>query len=58
MSTVYVASGKSRDQETIISQRPWMEDFVRENITDFSTTKLFWNMSGDELFDFKLEFYS
>jgi hypothetical protein len=57
MKTVYVLTGKAKDQETIVRQRPWYESYVGENITGFSKTNLVWNMNGNGQFDFKLEFY-
>jgi hypothetical protein len=53
----YVLTGEALDQETIVKQRSWYEDHVREHITDFKETKLRWNMRKNGNFSFKLEFY-
>lgn len=57
MSVKYVLVGEAVDQETIIKQREWYEDHVRDNITDFSKTELKWNMRKNGNFSFKLKFF-
>ncbi len=54
---IYVLTGESRDQETIISQKPWMEDQVRKEKGDFSNTTLLWSYNEKGNFDFKIKFW-
>lgn len=57
--TVYVLRGEAKDQETIIRQRSWYEDHVRENMGKvFSNTKMVWNMTKKGTFEFRLDFYA
>lgn len=56
---VLVITGEAIDQETIIRQRPQIEDYVRENMkTKFRKTKVFWDMNKKGYFDFSVEFYA
>ena len=53
----YVLKGEALDQETIIRQRPWIEDYVRESLgKEFSKTKLTWNLMRNGNFKFRLDF--
>jgi hypothetical protein len=55
---LYVLKGKSRDVESIIRLRPWMEDEIRKTHGDFSVTKLFTDYDQrTEIFEFKIVFY-
>lgn len=55
---LYVLTGKSRDIETIIRLRPWMEDQIRNDYGDFTMTKLFTDYDPrTEIFAFKIVFY-
>lgn len=54
----YTLSGQARDIETIIRLRSWMEDEVRNDKCDFSTTSLITDYNKDtEIFDFKINFF-
>lgn len=56
---VYTISGVALDQETIVRQRPWIEDYVRENSgKTFRKTFVKWNMNQEGNFDFTIEFYA
>lgn len=56
---VYVVSGVAIDQETIIRQRPQIEDYVRVDFKKkFRKTNVKWNMNDDGHFDFRIEFYA
>lgn len=56
---IYVINGVAIDQETIIRQRPLIEDYVRENSgKSFRKTSVKWNMNPDGNFDFSIEFYA
>lgn len=54
---VYTVSGEAMDQETIIRQRPLIEDYVRENVKSFRKTKVVWSMNEKGFFDFSVLFY-
>ena len=57
-SIAHVLHGTSRDVETIIRLRPWMEDEVRSEIGDFINTKLYTDYISDtETFEFKIVFF-
>lgn len=56
---VYILRGEAKDQETIIRQRSWYEDYVRENMhKDFARTDLRWDMNKNGNFTFSLHFYA
>lgn len=56
---VYTITGEAIDQETVIRQRPLIEDYVRENSgKKFRKTSIKWNMNDIGNFDFKIEFYA
>jgi len=56
---VYTINGIALDQETIIRQRPLIEDYVRENSGKrFRKTSVKWNMNDSGTFDFNIEFYA
>lgn len=54
----YVLRGEAVDQETIIRQRSWYEDVVRDAGTKFRKTWLEWDMNKSGNFEFKLSFYA
>jgi hypothetical protein len=57
--SVYTINGTALDQETIIRQRPLIEDYVRENSGKrFRKTSVKWNMNDSGTFDFNIEFYA
>lgn len=57
-SVLYVLNGISRDIETIIRLRPWIEDEIRDQYGDFHTTKLFTDYKPKtETFEYKIVFY-
>ena len=57
-SSKHVERGTARDQETIVSIRPRIEDYVREDLKiDFARTKLFWNMNKKGTFNFEIHFF-
>lgn len=56
---VHVENGEAIDSEYILKIRPWIEDYIRANKTDFSYTKLFWDYKPKtKTFSFKLKFYA
>lgn len=56
---VHVENGEARDSEYILKIKPWIEDYIRENKTDFSYTKLYWDYKPKtKTFSFKLKFYA
>lgn len=56
---VHVINGTAVDQETIIRQRSYIEDYVRENSgKKFRKTNVKWNMNNQGNFDFTIEFYA
>lgn len=55
---LYILNGISRDVETIIRLRPWIEDEVRDRYGEFSTTKLYTDYRPhNETFEYKIVFY-
>ena len=56
-SIVHIEYGVSRDVETIIKFRPWVEDEVRKLHGDFTSTKLYTDYKQEtETFEFKIVF--
>lgn len=56
---VYVVRGVAFDQETVIRQRPLIEDYVRVDIgKKFRKTSVSWDMNKEGNFDFSVEFYA
>ena len=56
---VHVINGTAIDQETIIRQRSYIEDYVRENSgKQFRKTNVKWNMNNQGNFYFTIEFYA
>lgn len=56
---VYTIKGEALDQETIIRQRPIIEDYVRENSgKHFRKTFVKWDMNDKGNFNFSIEFYA
>lgn len=56
---ILVITGEALDQETIIRQRSYIEDYVRENMNaNFRKTKVFWDMNDSGNFSFSVEFYA
>lgn len=56
---VTVINGEAIDQETIIRQRPLIEDYVRHDMkVKFRKTKVFWDMNNKGYFNFSIEFYA
>jgi hypothetical protein len=56
-SVLHVLEGTSRDVETIIRLRPWIEDEIRTMYGNFSTTKLYTDYKPEtETFEFKIVF--
>lgn len=56
---VYTITGIAIDQETVVRQRPQIEDYVRENSgKHFRKTSVRWNMNKAGNFDFTIEFYA
>lgn len=56
-SIVHISHGTSRDVETIIRLRSWIEDEIRSLIGDFTTTKLYTDYKQEtEIFEFKIVF--
>jgi hypothetical protein len=53
----HIIDGEAKDQETIIRQRQHIEDFVTENISEFTRSKLYWNMTESGTFQFELHFW-
>jgi len=57
-NVVYVLNGISRDVETIIRLRPWIEDEIRSTYGDFDFTKLYTDYKpNNETFEYKIVFY-
>jgi hypothetical protein len=57
-NVIYVLNGISRDVETIIRLRPWIEDEIRSMYGDFSSTKLYTDYRpASETFEYKIVFY-
>lgn len=55
---LYVLNGISRDVETIIRLRPWIEDEIRNTYGDFSSTKLYTDYKQhNETFEYKIVFF-
>jgi exonuclease III len=55
---LYVLHGQSKDVETIIRTRSWMEDEVRRQRGEFSNTQLFTDyLPNSETFEFKIVFH-
>jgi len=55
---VYTIRGTTLDEETIIRQRSYIEDYVRENSgKKFRKTSLFWSIDKDGVSSFSIEFY-
>lgn len=55
---LYNLHGQSRDIETIVRTRSWIEDEVRRWKGEFSNTQLFTDYLPDsETFEFKIVFY-
>jgi len=55
-SVAYILKGTSRDVESIIRLRPWMEDEIKEQC-EFSSTKLYTDYKQEtETFEFKIVF--
>ena len=55
---VHTLRGEAKDQETIIRQRSWYEDVLRDEGLIFNKTKLFWNRSKKGTFTFQLDCYA
>jgi len=57
----HCVSGEAVDQETILRQRPEIEEYVKKTIGEFARTELYWNLKeegvGDSPFVFELHFY-
>lgn len=54
----HTIDGEAIDVETIIRLRSWIEDEVRNQKGDFTSTKLVTDYDGErEIFEFKLHFY-
>lgn len=57
-SIIHVLHGTSRDIETIIRIRPWIEDEIKSEIGEFSNTKLYTDYKVEtETFEFKIVFF-
>lgn len=57
-NVLYVLKGESRDVETIIRTRPWMEDEVRSTYGEFSKSQLYTDYKpSTETFEFKIVFF-
>lgn len=57
-NVLYVLKGESRDVETIIRTRSWMEDEVRNKYGEFSKSQLYTDYkSSTETFEFKIVFF-
>jgi hypothetical protein len=57
LNSDHIEVGEAIDQEKIIALRSQIEDYVRENFFEFSSTKLFWNMNPKGTFDYELHFF-
>jgi hypothetical protein len=56
-NVLYVLNGTSRDIETIVRLRPWIEDEIRTLYGDFTSTKLFTDYKPQsETFEYKIVF--
>ena len=56
-NVLYVLNGTSRDVETIVRLRPWIEDEIRSLYGDFTKTKLFTDYKPkSETFEYKIVF--
>jgi len=56
---VYIIKGEALDQETVIRQRPLIEDYVRTDLKKyFRKTNATWEMNTKGNFDFRIEFYA
>lgn len=53
----YHISGEALDQETIIRLRPQIEDYVKEEFFDFSSTELYWKLNDKGNFDYEIHFF-
>ena len=56
---VYIIKGEAIDQETIIRQRPIIEDYVRTDMKKFfKKTNMVWEVNEKENYNFRIEFYA
>lgn len=56
---IHTLHGTAQDIETIARLRPWMEDEIRKNVPNFSTTKLITDYDAKStIFSFKIQFIS
>lgn len=56
--SIYTVSGTAIDQETIIRQRPMIEDYVKVDMRkSFKKTSLSWDMNDKGNFNFTIDFY-
>lgn len=53
----HVVDGEAKDQETILRQRPSIEEYIAETYGDIERTKLYWNMTEKGTFSFELHFW-
>jgi len=56
-SADHIMSGEAKDQETIIRQRDYIEEIVRETVGNFTSSKLYWNMTPRGTFEFEIHFW-
>lgn len=57
-NVLYVLNGISRDVETIVRIRPWIEDEIKSMYGDFAFTKLYTDYKpSNETFEYKIVFY-
>jgi hypothetical protein len=53
----HIVDGEAKDQETILRQRPSIEEYIAETMGNVERTKLYWNMTDKGTFEFELHFW-
>lgn len=53
----HIVDGEAKDQETILRQRPTIEEYIADTIGPIERTKLYWNMTDRGTFEFALHFW-
>jgi hypothetical protein len=58
MRKVFEVTGESKDIETVIRLRPWIEDESRKEYGDFNETRLITDYDQKRnIFSFRIDFY-
>jgi hypothetical protein len=53
----HIVDGVAKDQETILRQRPTIEEYIADTMQPVERTKLYWNMTDKGTFEFALHFW-